>query len=417
MEYWSADTKRYILTLSLVAIAGLVYLARSVLPLILWAALFAFVLHPVVSLLHRLRIPRTLAVVIVYALFLTFLIAIPLIVIPLTVQQVLSIQVDPQELGMQLYDWAWRTAQTYQKGRILGFSYDVSSYLDTWLAWLWSGRWLSAVPSTGEIVTAVQRALTTATGLVLGATGVAGTVALHVITGIFAFFMTLIYTLYLLIVAPRLRVAIYELFPEGYHREISYLIYRIVSTWRRYLRGQLLLCFTIFALSLIGLTIIGMPSAFVLALVAGFLELIPNLGPILATIPAVVVALIQGSGRWAIPHWQFALITIGLYTIIQQLENQLLVPRIVGDAVNVHPFLILIAIIVGTEAGGILGALLAAPTLATLRILAEYIHARLLDRPPFPELAAAEAEAAVVAVPPPESAVPRNRCRGSPACA
>ena len=204
-----------------------------------------------------------------------------------------------------------------------------------------------------------------------------------------------------------MRIGLYELFPDEYHEEIAYLIDQISRTWRRYLRGQIFLAFVIFAMTWAGLTLIGMPGAFTLALIAGALEIVPNLGPVLATIPAIFVALIQGSTRLDIPHWQFALITLGLYTLIQQLENNILVPRIVGSAVNLHPFFVLIGIVVGAQVYGVLGALLAAPILATLRILAHYVHARLLDKPPFPELVRQQAPPSAPApVAPSEEATP-----------
>ena len=348
--------------------------------------LLAFVLNPLVTLLTRIYIPRLLATILVYALFVAALLMLPIIGIPLLIEQIQHIQFNPQRATEQFYLWAFHVANTYMRGRILNRPYDLTPYIDVWLNWLQNGAWLQIIPNMGQLIATLQTALTTTLSVLLGATTTASMFLMQIGAAIFAFFLTLLYTFYLLLVAPRLRIGLYELFPESYHAEIEYLIDEIATTWRRYLRGQLFLCFVIFALTWVGLSYVGMPGAFALAIVAGILEIIPNLGPVLATIPAVIVALIQGSTRYHIPHWQFALLIMGLYTIIQQLENNLLVPRIVGNAINVHPFLVLIGIVVGAQAGGVLGALLAAPTLATLRILAHYVHARLLDRPPYPEL-------------------------------
>lgn len=116
------------------------------------------------------------------------------------------------------------------------------------------------------------------------------------------------------------------------------------------------------------------------------LEIIPTLGPILAMIPAVFIALIQGStvlGEYGINNLGFALITVAIYFIIQQLENNLLVPRIIGGGVNLHPIVVVCGVAVGYSLFGILGALFAAPVIASLRVLGSYIHAKLLDYPPF----------------------------------
>ncbi len=402
---WSPATKRYMLTLTLIVAAGLVYLARGVLPLVMWAALFAFLLNPLVNALTRIYIPRFIATVVVYLLFLAALVLIPAAVIPLIIQQILAIPLDPQMWAQAFYRWFLGVVEHYMQGSILGYPYDLRPYFGLWLQWFQSGQWVYAIPSAGQIVAAVQNALSTATSLLVGATGFAGALVLQIVAGIFAFFLTMLYTFYLLLVAPRLRIGLYQLFPEEYHEEIAYLIDQISRTWRRYLRGQVFLCFVIFAMTWVGLTFIGMPGAFTLAVIAGVLEIVPNLGPVLATIPAVIAALIQGSTRFAVPNWEFALITLGLYVLIQQLENNFLVPRIVGSAVNVHPFLVLIGIVVGAQVYGVLGALLAAPILATLRILAHYVHARLLDQPPFPELLPApEPSPPPEAVPPPPPA-------------
>ncbi len=410
---WSPETKRYVLTISLLLLAGLLYLARGVLPLVLWAAIIAFVLNPLVNALTRLYIPRLLAVLLVYILFLAALVVVPAVIVPLVVQQVMTLPLDPRSWAEAFYRWGTTLLERYMQGEVLGYRYDLQPYLGVWLTWFQSGQWLTAIPNTAQILAALQGALNTAAGLLMGATGFAGALVFQVISGLFAFFLTLVYTFYLLLVAPRIRLSVAELFPEEYREEIGYLLDQIARTWRSYLRGQLFLCFVIFALSWLGLTLIGMPGAFTLALIAGILEIVPNLGPVLATVPAVIAALVQGSTVLDVPNWQFALITMGLYVVIQQLENNLLVPRIVGQAVNVHPFLVLVGIIVGAQVYGVLGALLAAPVLATLRILAHYVHARLLDRPPFPELvtpetstssvpeAAPETGPAVVIPPPP----------------
>jgi len=390
METWSPATKRYVLTLTLIVLIWLLYISRSVLPLVLWAMLLAFVLNPLVTLLTRLYIPRLLATIIIYALFLGALVTLPIIGIPLLVEQIQRAHFDPQQTALHIYEWLFYITTTYMKGKILNQPYDLTPYMDVWLSWLQNGSWLRAIPSTGQIVTALQATLTTTMNVLLGATTTAGFVLMQIAAGIFAFLLTMLYTFYLLLVAPKLRIGLYELFPESYQAEIAYLIDDISHTWRRYLRGQLLLCFTIFLMTWIALSYIGMPGAFTLAVVAGLLEIIPNVGPVLATIPAVIIALLQGSTRFHIPYWQFALLTTGVYAIVQQIENNILVPRVVGSAINVHPFLVLVGVIVGAQVGGILGAVLAAPTLATLRILGHYVHARLLDRPPYPQLLAKE---------------------------
>jgi predicted PurR-regulated permease PerM len=131
---------------------------------------------------------------------------------------------------------------------------------------------------------------------------------------------------------------------------------------------------------------IGLPYPVVLGLIAGVMEFVPSLGPILALIPAVLLALLRGSTFLPLSNFWFALLTVGVYILIQQIEGNLLLPRVMGSRLRLHPLVVLIGIIVGASLGGILGMLIAAPTIATLRILGRYVFGRLYDRDPFAEL-------------------------------
>jgi predicted PurR-regulated permease PerM len=113
-------------------------------------------------------------------------------------------------------------------------------------------------------------------------------------------------------------------------------------------------------------------------------ELIPNLGPILAAIPAVIVALIQGSTVLPVSNWVFALIIIGFYILMQQFENSFVVPRVLGGAVDLHPLIVMVGVLVGANVAGIIGALLAAPIIATGREIIRYLYRKILGVSPFP---------------------------------
>jgi hypothetical protein len=164
------------------------------------------------------------------------------------------------------------------------------------------------------------------------------------------------------------------------------LIRRVGIVWSSFFRGQMVLSVAVGTVTWIVLTLVGMPGALVLAITAGVLEVVPSIGPIIATVPAVIVALLQGStvlAEYGVSNVGFALIIVAIYFVIQQVEGSVLVPRIIGESVNLHPVVIIIGVAVGFNVFGILGALLAAPTLASFRVVGSYIHARLLDYPPF----------------------------------
>jgi phosphoglycolate phosphatase-like HAD superfamily hydrolase len=135
----------------------------------------------------------------------------------------------------------------------------------------------------------------------------------------------------------------------------------------------------------IGTSIVGLPNAGLMGLLAGVLEAIPNFGPILAAVPALLTALLRGSSWIAVSHLGFAVIVAGVYVVIQQLENNILVPRIMGGRLRLHPVVVMIGLLSGGILFGVVGVFLAAPVTGTLAVLLRYLHAKLLGLDPFPE--------------------------------
>jgi predicted PurR-regulated permease PerM len=125
-------------------------------------------------------------------------------------------------------------------------------------------------------------------------------------------------------------------------------------------------------------TLLGLPYAAALALIAGVGELVPNLGPIIAAIPLIMVGLLVSP-----THGLLALV---LAVLIQQLENNLIVPRVMSKAVDLHPVVVMVAILSGNELLGVPGALLAVPVVASLSVVVDEIqHERLARHPVAPD--------------------------------
>jgi predicted PurR-regulated permease PerM len=125
-------------------------------------------------------------------------------------------------------------------------------------------------------------------------------------------------------------------------------------------------------------------QALFLGVLAGVLELIPNVGPTLEAIPAVVLAFLFGSTHFDIQPLPFTLIVIAVYVGLQFVENQFLVPYVMGDAVDLPPLVVLIGALAGAMAFGILGALLATPVIATGNLVFRYTYRKILEPPPLP---------------------------------
>jgi predicted PurR-regulated permease PerM len=169
----------------------------------------------------------------------------------------------------------------------------------------------------------------------------------------------------------------------GFQYDWTRLQAALDRVWAAFLRGQIVLGLVIAVVVTIGLSILGVRNALVLGLVSGLLEFLPIVGPVVAGAIAALVAFFQGSNWWGLDPLVFTLVVMAFFIIIQQLENNLLVPRILGNALSMHPVVILVAAVIGATLAGILGILLSAPTMATLILLGRYVYRKVFDLPPW----------------------------------
>ena len=150
------------------------------------------------------------------------------------------------------------------------------------------------------------------------------------------------------------------------------LLKRVLKIWINYLKSQLVLMVLIGVMTYVVGKLVGLPNAFVLSVVAGVGEGIVQIGPIAATIPAVAIAYLKGSSVLPVENWVFALIILSIYIFIQMIENYLLKPKIVGDAVDIHPILSLVGMTIFGMLLGIPGLIFAIPVMATAREIIHY---------------------------------------------
>ncbi|MCG3210618.1 MAG: hypothetical protein FOGNACKC_04249 [Anaerolineae bacterium] len=380
---WSAPTK-YIVAVGLIIFAlYLLYISQSVLTLVILAALIAFLLIPIVDFFNsRLKMPRGVAVLVTYLLAAIVILLSPLVFVPPIIDGLRFLyNIDYNILVSDSLAWIQRTLSAIEQTKLhLGsYTLDLAPIVAPIYDILQSAEQEAAVrlPSFETIINSLQSAVTVTFGV---ATNIAGTV----FSGIFTFVVLLLSAIYMTIDAHRFAHIFLEIVPPAYQPEISRLQHRLARTWRAYFRGQVTLMFIIGVVTWLGNMALGLPGAFALGFIAGILELIPNLGPFMAAVPAVVVALLQGSTVLPVSNWVFALIIIGFYILVQQFENTVVVPRILGEAVDLHPLVVIIGVLIGANVGGILGALLAAPVIASGREIVRYLYKKILGQPPFP---------------------------------
>jgi predicted PurR-regulated permease PerM len=325
---------RYALVALLVttALGWMLFLARDALIVVYVAALFAIGLSPLVSSIERhrpagpRRLPRWAAILVIYVTIVSIVIAVGIMVIPPLIEQA-------RELWAAMPTLAHRAQQ-----------------------WLIDRGLLSRELSVSEAVQKTPVGGSDAVGTFLGAIW-------GVIGGIFGVFTILILTFYLLVDADQIVTAFVRLFPRVRRPRVQDACRRVTTKVSAWLGGQLLLGLIIGSTAAIGLWLLGVPYFYVLALIAGIGEMIPVVGPILSAIPAVIVALTVSP--------MLALFVLLFFFGQQQLENHILVPKIMERQVGVSAAVVIVALLIGGSMLGIIGALLAVPTAAILQVLFE----------------------------------------------
>jgi len=349
---WSETTKWLVIISSLLALVWIVYRFSQIISPLAIAVILAYVLNPPVKFLTtRTKLPRTLAVASVYLALIVILSLVLVAFVPSLIQQVTSINVDFQNT-------VERISRFFEQPLfIFGFYIDLMDvYQEV------SGTLQSIVSPLAS------RTVSFLIGLASG----------------FAWLIfVLIVSFYLLKDLGKLGRSIYELVPADYRDEVRRLGEEVNAIWSTFFRSQLVLCAVVGTLVGVAMRAVGMRNALILGIMAGVLEIIPNVGPTIAAIPAVLIAYFQGSTYLPLSNGWFALLVIGLYVVIQQVENNILVPRIIGRSLNLHPLVVIIGAIAGASLAGILGMFLAAPILASLHIVGNYVYCKLLDLEPF----------------------------------
>ena len=382
---WDTATKRTVLIVFLVFGVLIFWVSRPVLPILIMAGLVSYFLIPIVDLCERLRIPRSVSTIVLYLLFLVLLLLAPVLLVPILLSQLRALYFDVPTAAENFLRFLQESvADLPTSGKILGlditFEGVVGQIQQTFADEIAVDRFL---PGAQQILDYVNQLLSTATNVVSSTATIGLTVVGSIVTTVVFLLLLFFISLYITKDAPRIQRYVEGLFPVEYYSEGVELMRRLRNIWNAFFRGQLILSLTIGVATYFSLSLMGMRGALILALLAGALEILPNIGPILAMIPAVIIALAQGSSTLELSHLNFALLVIGVYFVIQQLEYQLLVPRVIGSSVHLHPVVIVCGVVVGASVGGILGAFLAAPVIASLRLIGSYTHAKLLNYQPF----------------------------------
>ncbi len=194
---------------------------------------------------------------------------------------------------------------------------------------------------------------------------------INIFTGIAGAFTLAVIIVFLLLDKEAIGKGYLKLFPPKYREQAKNITESISHKVGGYVRGQLLLMFAVGLLTAIGLKIINMEFALLLGIIAGVMEIIPIVGPVLAAVPAFIVALAQDP-------W-LALWVIVVYLIVQRLENHILTPMILGTFLEMHPLIIIIAILVAASTLGVFGVILSPAIAASLYVLFQELYLKKIE--------------------------------------
>ena len=321
--------------IALTALAGIIlwaaYEAREILLIIYISGLLAIGLGPTV---HRIenalpasagRLPRWFAILVIYLLLMGVLTVVGLMVVPPLIDQ-------SRELWRRL-------PELIDQGQALLMRYGLLDHTIT------LEEAVRRAPGPGDAVGTVAMAVT------------------RVFTGLFAFITILILTFYLLLESDTLFAGFVRLFPGAERARVNDVATKITTKVSAWLNGQLILAGSIGMTAAIGLYLLGVPYFYVLALIAAFGEMIPVVGPIFSAIPALAVA--------ATVSPRTMLFTALFLLAQQQLENHVLVPKVMERQVGVSAVTVIVALLVGGSLLGILGALLAVPSAAIIQVVVQ----------------------------------------------
>lgn len=299
---------------------------RDVLILLLISITFASALEPMVDALNQRKVPRAASVLAVYILAIGLVALLASVIVPPVISQF-------QQLG---------------RGNELAVT--ISDRVGT-SEFLKSLHLNELVAKNAQAIT---QQITSLSDNFFQKT-------LGVFNGVVQIITILVVSFYLLAEKNGMKNFVYTLVPKEYEAKVLHLVNKSQRKIGFWLLGQLILSAVIFALTLIVLTVLGVKYALALAILAGFFEIIPYLGPIISAIPAVVFAFLQSP--------TLALAVLVSYILIQKFESYVLVPKVMEKTTGLSPLVILVAILIGFKLAGVFGILLAVPIVSTINVI------------------------------------------------
>jgi HAD superfamily hydrolase (TIGR01509 family) len=376
---WSPFIKQLVLIAILAVGVWLLVQARTVLPALILALLLGYIVaQPVPRFVRGTGWPRGVAVAISELLVLLVIMIFGAVILPWLVSALSTFVATLVNLVQELLGVTPKPVTL-----VPGVTIDLGPFYRPLNQWL-----------SGVVATDLSEAQTLQAFLGTFANS-AAVVLRRAASGITYVFVIVVLAFYVARDSPRLwRYAAARL-PDPLRHEVAQLLRDLGRIWNAFLRGQFVLALIVGIMVWLAMAILGVRSAVVLGLISGLMEFVPAIGPVIAAVPGVAIAFFLGSSWLPIPNLWLAAIVLLVYVVIQQFESLYLIPKVIGGRIRLHPAVVIVGVLVGARLGGILGILLAAPTIASAKVLLRYAYRKLLDMDAYPATAAEATRAAL----------------------
>lgn len=326
-ETISISTGTFIKAVLIILGLWFLWFIREIVAIFIVAIMLASVIDPFADWFAKNKIPRGLAVLIVYTILLALAAVIVIVLAPIIAEQSAQLIQNLSARSADIVESFVRFQQSHQ------FLESITTSLQSF------GQNISS--SAGSLFTTVK--------------GFFG--------GLAALLIVLVLAFYMVVEEDSMRKYFKTLAPVEYQPYITQTLKKMQAKIGAWLRGQIILGFFVGLAIYVGLKLLGVPYALLLALIAGIFEIIPYVGPIISLIPAAIIGFALSP---------FAGIgTVILYLIIQQIENNVLVPKIMQKVTGLSPVLSILALLIGVKVGGIIGAILAIPLATMIAVVVE----------------------------------------------
>jgi len=321
-------------------IVNVYYFLRAVLAPFLIAMIISYVLNPIVTMLHERKVPRTIAVLLIYAAFCTVITVLLVNMIPMIINQVQELNEHVPEITMR----AQNLVDDVNNSTLLPDS--LRGGIDKWLV-------------------SMEKRLSAALLGVLNNIG-------SMLNAVFIGFIIPFLAFYILKDFEVFERTVITYVPKAHRKNTVRLLKDIDTALGSYIRGQFIVCVIVGALAYGGYLLIGMPYALLLAGIVAITNIIPYLGPFFGAAPALLVA--------STVSLKMVMLVAVVNTICQILEGNVISPQVVGRTLHMHPLTIIFALLVGGEIAGVIGMIIAVPIFAAVKVIIQHVFAYYVRR-------------------------------------